>query len=386
MDKMDVRFARTIANFKMLKKGDAVLVALSGGPDSVALLHLLIDNKDKYGIKLAAAHLDHAIRRESSKDRDFCRKLCQELGVKFYSKRANIPALANKRKQTVEEAARQERYAYFESLATRYGFDKIATGHTADDSVESVIFNLTRGSGLNGLQGILPVRGNINRPLIEIHKSEILRWLKSRKIGYRIDRTNQSLEYSRNRIRRKIIPELERLNNGAAANISRFSKIVSEEIELIDRLTVSAYEKKLAKAGKSKIVLDLAGSKDYDKKLWKKLLLIGYRRLSGQNYAPSFETISAAADVVDGRTGGKAYLGDGIWVEKSKRHISISRYTRGDSSGNSRGNEAARFRVIFENRNSSEERARFAEDETGSRAFRPEVDKSDDSSLLAKRR
>lgn len=323
MDKMDEKVSRTIEKFGLLQRGNSVLVALSGGPDSVALLCLLIRLKDKYGIKLAAAHLDHAIRKESSEDRDFCRKLCQKLGIEFHSKRIDVRKSAAESKASLEEAGRNARYAYLNLLADRFDYDCIATGHTADDNVETVIFNLARGTGLAGLGGIPPKRDRIIRPLIEIRKKEILRWLKAKNIGYRIDKTNRSLKYARNRIRSKIVPQLEMLNKSVSENIARSAAIISDAIRLIDSIVEKTFEKCLINSGKSKIVLDLAKIRDYDNLLKGKLVIEAYRRLGNVTYRPSSEIISRSIRIIDGRSGGRSPLGQGIWIEKSKNSVSI---------------------------------------------------------------
>lgn len=325
MDNVIGRIAKTIDENRLLKRGDSVLVALSGGPDSVALLYLLDRLKGKYRIKLAAAHLDHGIRPESAKERAYCRNLCRKLKIKLHSKKVDVLKLAKKERLTPEEAGRKARYEYFQYLCERFGYTKIATGHHSDDSVETILFNIARGSGLRGLSGIAPRRGNIIRPLIEIEKKEILEWLKDQGIAYILDSSNLSMEYARNRIRRKILPELEKLNPSARQNILRLAENAAEEIEFIDSTVVSIYEKALVKAGKSKIVLDLGVLKDYDLNVKKKVVSEAYGRLSGRFYKPPSRTISRAGEVFGGRNGAKAPLGRDIWIEKSQNRICVFR-------------------------------------------------------------
>jgi tRNA(Ile)-lysidine synthase len=323
MDNVVDRMAKTIDENRLLKRGDSLLVALSGGPDSVALLHLLDCLKSKYRIRLAAAHLDHGIRPEAAGERAFCKNLCRELKIKFNSKKADIPKLAAKEKSAVEETGRKIRYEYFQYLCDRFGYDKIATGHTSDDSAETIIFNIVRGSGLRGLSGIAPRRGNIIRPLIEIDKKEILKWLKRQKIAFVSDASNLSLAYARNRIRQKILPELEKLNRSARQNILRLAKNAAEEVEFIDSTVVSIYEKALLRAGKSKIVLDLGKLKDYDPSVKKKMVSEAYGRLSGRFYRPPSRAILRAGEAFGGRNGAKAPLGRDIWIEKSQNRICV---------------------------------------------------------------
>lgn len=318
-----MRFLKTISDYGLLKRGDSVLVALSGGPDSVALLHLLDRIKVEFRLKLAAAHLDHAIRRSSASDRQFCRDLCRELRVRFYSRKVDIGRLAKKKKANVEETGRKARYDYFNSLCAKYGYKRIATGHTMDDNAETVLFNLIRGSGLRGLTGIAPGRGKIIRPLIDIRKSDIINWLKENKIKYRTDTTNRSLKYSRNRIRNRIIPEIENINPDIVKSLSRFSKNISEEFELIEKAGVLVYEKALVESGKSKIVLNLRKLRGYDASLVKRVVVEAFYRLSGARKSPSFELLSRINETISGKSGNKSPLGNGIWLEKSQNLVSM---------------------------------------------------------------
>ena len=324
---MDIRerFLKTISDYGLLKRGDAVLVALSGGPDSVALLHLFVDLRDNFRFNLAAAHLDHAIRTDSAGDREFCRDLCQGLKVKFYSRKADIVNLAKKKKANVEETGRQVRYDYFNSLCAKYGYKKIATGHTMDDNAETVLFNLIRGSGLRGLAGISPRRGRIIRPLIDIRKSDIINWSKENKIKFRTDPTNISPKYTRNIIRNRILPEIEKINPEIVKSLSRLSKNVSEDVELIERAGVLFYEVALIEDGKSKIVLDLRKLRGYDKSLVKRVVAEAYCRLSGVKKSPSFELLSRANETIGGKSGKRSPLGKGIWIEKSQNRVLLSK-------------------------------------------------------------
>jgi tRNA(Ile)-lysidine synthase len=319
------KVGETIRDHRLLKRGDSVLVALSGGPDSAALLHFLNGLKARYRISLAAAHLDHGIRRESASEREFCRRLCRRLKVRSHSKKVNVPALSKKTGLSLEEAGRQARYDYFDSLCQRFGYSKVATGHTADDSVETIIFNMTRGSGLRGIAGIPAKRGRIIRPLIDIGKDEIVRWLKANGIEYVIDKTNLSTAFARNMIRRRIIPQLEKLNPQARRNILRLAKIAAEEVEFTDSLAVSVFEKALMRAGKSKIALDLGKLKGYDRKLRKRVIGEAYVRLDGSRTRPLSESLERAAGLLDGRNGARAPLGRNIWIEKSHGRIFVFR-------------------------------------------------------------
>jgi tRNA(Ile)-lysidine synthase len=331
----------TIEKKALLVKGDSVLVALSGGPDSVALLHILIALNEQRAwpntgpkrhavpLQIAAAHLDHAIRKDSSKDAQFCRALCNRLRVRhalplrFHSKRIDVPALARRQKLSVEEAGRKARYEYFETLAEKYGYNKIATGHTLDDTVETVIFNLARGAGLRGLAGIPAKRDKIIRPLLEIEKKELLDYLRANKIPFRKDPTNISLRYARNRIRNVILPELTKLNPSARQNIARLAENAAEEVEFIRASIVSAYGLARLKADKTKIVLDLEILERYHKSLGKKVVEEAYRRLSGHFAQLPSSALGRILETIGGRSGVRAPLAPGYFVEKSEGRLAV---------------------------------------------------------------
>jgi tRNA(Ile)-lysidine synthase len=325
MKALQAKVKQTVSRHKMLAKGDSVLVALSSGPDSVAMLHLLLSLKVDLDIRLAAAHLDHAIRPDSAKDREFCRTLCQKVKIRFHSKRIDISGLSRRRKLSIEETGRIARYDYFESLAAKYGYTKIATGHTLDDAAETVIFNITRGSGLQGLAGIPAVRGNIIRPLIDCEKSELLTFLDNNSIEYLSDPSNATMAYSRNKIRNAVIPSLVDINPAALKNIARFSEIVAEELEYIRASSVSAYNLAVLRADKAKIVLDLELLDRYHKSLRKKVVDEAVRRLIGTSSGLPSSVFERALGILDGKSGGKAPLVPGIYIEKSEGRVAIGR-------------------------------------------------------------
>ena len=212
---------RTIAAYQMLKPGENVLAALSGGADSVALLLSLRE----LGYPVRAFHLNHCLRgAESDRDEAFCRDLCAELGVALTVERVDVAAQAGS--SGVEETARRIRYARLEAAA--HG-RKIAVAHNADDNLETMLFHLTRGTGARGLAGIPPVRGNIIRPLIEVSRAEIEAFLRERGQDFVTDSTNADTAYTRNRIRREVVPVLRALNPNAAQAAARLSRQLRQD-------------------------------------------------------------------------------------------------------------------------------------------------------------
>lgn len=204
------KVAKTISEHNMISSGDTVGVGLSGGADSVALLHILATNKDKLGIKkLKAVHIHHGIRGvEADRDLEFSKNLCKKLCVEFVSFYVNVPAEAKKTGESLEECARRLRYDCFLKIEC----DKFATAHNLNDNAETVIFNLTRGSSLSGLCGIPYTREKYVRPLLDCTRAEIEKYLNENNLPYVTDSTNLSDEYTRNKIRHNILPLLFEIN------------------------------------------------------------------------------------------------------------------------------------------------------------------------------
>ncbi len=217
----------TIEKYNMLEKGATVIVALSGGADSVSLLNALISIKEKYSLNIKAAHVNHNLRgAEAERDENFVRKICAEKNVELFVKSVDINIIADEEKISTELAGRQERYRFFEELNTRFNA-KTATAHTADDNAETVIFNLIRGAGLNGLCGIKPVREGIIRPLINLGREEVERYCEENNLEFVTDSTNLTDDYTRNKIRHKIIPVIRELNPGFIGTVKNETEVLS---------------------------------------------------------------------------------------------------------------------------------------------------------------
>lgn len=227
---MKNKVLNTIQKYNMLKKDDSVVVGLSGGADSVALTYLLRE----LGYNVYACHVNHNLRgAESDSDEEYCKNLCSKLGIKLFVKSADVISQAALEHSGIEETARRIRYDFFGQKADELGA-KIATAHTLSDRTETLIFNLVRGSGINGLCSTPPVRDNIVRPLIEVSRGEVEKYCELNALHYVIDSSNLSDDYSRNRIRHRIIPELCRLNPSYLSAFARFFESCAQDAEYID--------------------------------------------------------------------------------------------------------------------------------------------------------
>lgn len=238
---------------ELLKNGDSVLVGFSGGPDSTFLMILLLTIQKIFNLKIYAAHLNHKLRgKESDYDEEFVKNFCKENNIDFLIETKDIQKIAEVSKRNIEEIARTERYRFFSDAAQKFKANKIATGHTLNDNAETMIFNFIRGSGVSGLRGIPIKRDNIIRPLLGITKEEIIDFLKSEKINYRIDSSNQDEEFTRNFIRNRIIPLMQEINPNLLETLSITSqlltlleKYIAAEETKFERLFVSKKTEKV---------------------------------------------------------------------------------------------------------------------------------------------
>lgn len=219
-------------------KGKHVLAALSGGADSVALLHLLCRERDRGDLTLSAAHFEHGIRGdESLRDAEFCEGLCRELDVPFYLEHADVPGIAKAGGEGIESCARSLRHAFLERTRVTCGAELIALAHHRDDQTETVLMHLLRGAGPGGLRGMRRLNGVLYRPLLDVPKAELISYLT--KIGqpWREDATNAVADNPRNRLRLREIPELERIYPACGAAIARHARIAAVEDDFLRRLT-----------------------------------------------------------------------------------------------------------------------------------------------------
>ena len=218
------------------EQGGIVLCGVSGGRDSVCLLDYLHKLGQQRGFTAAAGHLNHLMRPTAQRDEDFVRAFCAQRDIPFYTESADVYGLCDTWDLTVEETGRRARYDFLQRTAAAIGAEKIATAHHRDDLAETVLLQLLRGTGPQGLTGIPPVRGNIVRPLLDTPRRDIERYIAENGLAYVTDETNSDLAYARNRLRLEIWPELERINPSASAHIARTADILRRESAYLDEL------------------------------------------------------------------------------------------------------------------------------------------------------
>jgi tRNA(Ile)-lysidine synthase len=229
-DRFEAQVLAAIDAYHLLRPNERVLVAVSGGPDSIALLHALLGLRDRFGTTLIVAHLHHGLREAATKEQRFVAHLAKELALPFHTERRDVHAFRQHRGLSLEDAARQVRYAFLESTADAQACTRIAMGHQADDTVELLLMNLLRGSGPLGMSGIATRQGRIIRPLIDIHRDAIMAYLKEKKLNTCHDESNDDMAFTRNRIRNELIPHLERrYNPGLRQALQRTARILRDE-------------------------------------------------------------------------------------------------------------------------------------------------------------
>lgn len=319
------KLRETIHHINLLEKGDRVLVAVSGGPDSVALLYGLLSLRSELSLELHIAHLNHKLRGvESDKDERFVRALAKQSKLKFFSKKVDIKKKAKRQKLGIEECARDIRYRYLDKIAGQIKADKIATGHQADDQAETFLMRLIRGAGGTGLSGIPPKRGKIIRPLIRIKREEIKRFLRMNKIAYRSDSTNYLPDRFRNKIRLTLLPKIKKdFNPKIVEVLNRTADILSFQQEYIEKECKQILHD-ISQIRKNKIIIDLKKFTGYDICLQRELIRQCVRKLKGDLNQLSFDPVERSLDLIQhGSSGKKIKLADKIWLEVCEKELVV---------------------------------------------------------------
>lgn len=324
------RVLKTIRNYEMLTPGDSVLVAVSGGPDSVFLLYAMDRLKNKLKIKkLVVCNLDHGLRGpESRADSLFVKKISGEMGLELVHKKIDLNKSGLKNLST-EEAAREARYRFFRDAAKKSHANIIATGHTLDDQAETILMRLVKGSSLKGIVGISPVREegmlHIIRPLIELEKGEIVKYLDAAKIPYRTDRTNLEPIYFRNVVRSQIIPFLERYNPRLKRVLFNLAEHLREDFEFIYRERLKA-RRYMFKGGEEIIEISLKDIAVQPRAIQKEILRDSLDKVGGEVKKLSFRHWKEMEGLIKHkRKGSSVDLPGGIRVSRTARELVFRR-------------------------------------------------------------
>ncbi len=252
--------AKTTADHDMFTAGDRVLVGVSGGPDSVALVSLLSELAPRLSITLGIAHLNHCLRPEAEEEARFVETLSQKLALPLHSESRDVASYRRQHGLSLEEASREVRYAFYKRVLSAHGYQKIALGHHGGDNAEMVLMNLLRGSGPLGLSGIPPVRGNlVVRPLINLTRAQLLAYLDNRRLEYVSDPSNADTRFTRNRIRHTLLPLIQKeFNANILETLHRTATITGDENQWIESLVDPLADTVITRPDEDQVHLDLA--------------------------------------------------------------------------------------------------------------------------------
>lgn len=265
----------TIKRENLINNKDKILVALSGGPDSVCLLDVLIKLKKEYDITIYAAHLNHRIRGiDAQKDALYCSELCEKNNISFFLKSEDIPKLAKESGKSLEEVARQVRYDMLFDIKSKLNIDKIAVAHNLDDQAETVLMKLLRGSGMQGLRGMDYIRPDgIIRPLLDVYKYDINKYCEENYLYPRLDKTNFEDEYTRNKIRLNLIPYLEKnYSSNIKQILSRTANLIRDDYMFIEKIAKENYELIKKYQSEDEVILDVKLLKNADISIRKRVI------------------------------------------------------------------------------------------------------------------
>ncbi len=334
----------------LLDTGDSVVVGLSGGADSVCLLFILLDMKKELDLEVSAIHVNHGIRgNEAQRDEDFCHELCHTYKVPFKCVKVDVPAIAKQRGESIEEAGRNIRYEEYNIYADVIGANKIAVAHNRNDVAETFMFQLFRGSRLTGLSGIRPMNGRIIRPILQLTRKEIEQYLSGKRQGYVVDSTNQSLQYSRNFIRNKILPSAEELQPRALEHITSTADYLARVTDYVDKQADKLYElcvDDFMGEAPAHIDININMLKNGEYFLSEIVIYKVICKVAGRKKDITSEAVESCLALLDKQSGRSIDLKYGLMVKRSYSKLiftrkslrSLGRFTGKDSIDNSNAN------------------------------------------------
>ncbi|NLD50506.1 MAG: tRNA lysidine(34) synthetase TilS [Clostridiaceae bacterium] len=327
-----------IQKYRLLEEGDRVITGVSGGPDSVCLLHFLCSLRESIKLTVSAVHVNHMLRaEESDEDERYVKELCASLGVELKSVSLDIKKLAAEKKISLEEAGREARYSLFESTLEAMGAQKVAVAHNKNDQAETVLMNIIRGSGLDGLGGMDYKRGRIIRPLLGIERKEIEAYCELYNLNPRIDSSNLKNIYTRNKVRLDAIPYIDNLFDTDIVNsISKMSIILKDENSLIERYIDDLYNKVVACDGNSgELLLDIELFQSYNIAAKRRILRRALKQLKGSTRGIENTHIESVINLTEnGKTGSVLHLPSGIRILKSYKTVKVYEFKEDGSDSN----------------------------------------------------
>ncbi|MBU0693208.1 MAG: tRNA lysidine(34) synthetase TilS [Candidatus Omnitrophica bacterium] len=280
---MEQNFRKTIEDYGLLNKRDRVILGVSGGPDSIFMLHQFLRIKDEYKLQLVCAHLNHSLRKEADKEEDFVRGVCRDLGMRFISEKKDVKKLF--KGNSLEQTARNFRFDFFLKCSRETKIKKLALAHHKDDLAETILMKLIRGTGLSGLRGFLPQSKfkslTVIRPLIELRKKKITDYLAKEKITYCIDKSNFQEIFFRNKIRCRLMPLLEELNPNITDNLYNLASSVCLDYDFIHTFSYREFQSLRKEEKFGGLKLDLQGLVKLSPSILNNVLRIAIEEVKG---------------------------------------------------------------------------------------------------------
>lgn len=320
---MHTKVKQFIERNQLIKKGDELILGVSGGVDSMLLLNYFWFYQQDYEVTLKVAHVHHGLRSDANLDAALVEQFCHEHHIPFFRHDCQIQEIARQKKMSEEEAGREERYRFFNTLVRSNS--KIVTAHHMNDQAETILMHLIRGSGIKGLSGIVPKRGHIIRPFLCLTRSEIESYCKALKVPYREDMSNLETKYTRNKIRLELVPFIEeRINDAAVKTIARTGLLCQEANDFIESQTLFYYKESCSKETPVQIELDSKKIIDYPAYMQKCVLLHAIKQLMGmKNY--TLTHIEKSIELLSGQAGKKISLPNGLSMIKEYDKIRLTK-------------------------------------------------------------
>jgi tRNA(Ile)-lysidine synthase len=314
-------FRDYISKNNLIETNDKILVGVSGGLDSVVLLHLLHKLANSFHLKIGIAHINYSLRgSESEKDELLVTKLANSLHYNIYLKKVKLKKILNDQKTSLQETARDIRYNFFSIITHEYGFNKIAIAHNANDNAETVLLNLFRGTGITGFKGIPIKRDNIIRPLLFAERGEILKYAKSNKIRFRTDQSNFKSVYKRNFLRLEVLPRIQdKVNPNVIRNINRFSSIFRDFDDFVNDYIKNIIDSVIINRDVDEICLDIQKLNNYIKYIQEKIIFIIVDNLIRKS--PGADKIEKILNLIQSKTGIKIVINKDLSVWKNRNAL-----------------------------------------------------------------
>ncbi len=314
-----------IKRHNLLFGAKKILIALSGGADSVFALHFFYKYKKKYNLDIIAAHINHNLRgSESDQDEEFCRKICKNFNISFFTSGVDVKKFAKTNKLSIEESARILRYQKLEQIAENTKSDVIVTAHNINDNTETVLLNIVSGAGIDGISGIPIKRGNIIRPFLCISKEEIKNYLNNLKIKYREDSSNKNIEYKRNYLRNKIIPLIKNeMNPSLDKVILSSTEVIKNQKKVLDYF-ISTIINEVVSQNKTNVVIKTSKLKNYPESVLGEIFKFIFQKIINIEY--SFNNFVELKELIYSQTGTKINLSKGYAAIRERGRIVISKF------------------------------------------------------------